>query len=856
MDTNEYLPPFALLKDCLTIDAEAQTVTMPLDALRGLVRLAALGAGFDEGWYTTAYSDIADAISAGTVETGLGHFAAGGWFDGRHPAWFAVDEDYYIDRYPDVAAGLAAGQFPSGAAHFNMSGYSEGRIPAPATHSAAIAWAELIERNRGLLRPPAKAPAPTSPVPAHQPPQGVPGRKLIPDEVRVAVPLTRRFLSKLAWLDRPQSVAAPQVSIVILSYCRPDLVENLVRSILLFTAGFRYEIIVVDNGSPAGEHRMSRTIDDLVTLVRLPHNRYLGDAYNIGVEIARGEFVVLMNNDIVVEQDWLQPLITPLQTDPSIGAAGPKFLYPTGQLQEAGGMIDPDGASIQRGKRSAPNTTAFDDSVDVDYCTGAAIATRRDLYLDTLGYDWRWSPGYYEDVDFCFKLRDRGLRTVYAPESSVFHIESATMSERPPSPAMQAAVVDNRAKFVAKWAAQLEGPPAPRTTTANGVNLARVRHALAPAAAGARRIGVFIPYEYIPGGGEKFALSIVEQFADEADLSLVFENRESLLRVLSVNDALGFPNLKIRLLTLAEAKGAPPFDIFILIGNELFPVRAPLGRRNYFICQFPFPESQEFLAHYDTLGYHALYDSYIVYSDYVAQHVADRLHGWGVICPVVVLPPTADQIGLSGEDEKTNDIIGVGRFFIGGHNKRHDIMLQVMRQVRASYPDATLHLAGAVHDGTEHRQHLQALRDAADGLPVRFHVDIERRHLEALYRTCKVYLHAGGWDVDTRYHPEAIEHFGITILEAMSAGCIPVAYAAGGPAEIIQHGVNGILVVGVADMADWTLRLLRGWNTPKIRAMRRAAIETAAAFGKDAFRQRVREAIALAPAPEPADNRL
>jgi len=843
-----YLPAFETLKGCLAL-AEGQ-VTMPVEAFRALIRLAAHGAGFDEAFYLRTYGDVADAVGAQTVASGLAHFVDGGFADGRLPHRFDVDEDWYVARYPDVAAGIADGSLVSGAEHFNGSGYREGRVPAPALEAEIDGWAALIARHRDQPRPPAVPEL--APAAAETPATDVTkptGRKRIPDEVRVEFPLTRRFLSKLTWLDRER----PEVSIVILSYCRPDLVENLVRSILLFTAGHRYEIIVVDNGSPTGEHTLSRTIDRLVSVIHLRHNRYLGDAYNIGVEQARGEFVVLMNNDIVVEADWLQPLVAPLQTDPMIGAVGPKFLYPTGQLQEAGSMIDPDGTSVQRGKRSAANTTAFDEVAEVDYCTGATIATRRDLFLDTLGYDWRWSPGYYEDVDFCFKLRDRGLRTIYAPDSSVFHIESATMAERPPSANMTAAVIDNRAKFIAKWAGLLarhqEG--APRVTGPDGTNLDRVRQATAAAKPGLKRIGLFIPYEYIPGGGEKFALSIIEQFADEADLTLVFEDRQSLLRVLSVNDALGFPDLRLRLVTLDQAKRGTPFDIFILIGNELFPVRAPLGQRNYFICQFPFPVSHEFLAHYDTLGYHAQYDSYIVYSDYVAAHVADQLHGWGVTRPIAVLPPTADAIGpgpSSEEAEKTDDIIGVGRFFTGGHNKRHDIMLQVMRGVAGVSPGSTLHLAGAVHNGAEHRLHLQGLRDLAEGLPVQFHVDIERSALEALYRRCKVYLHAGGWDVNIKFQPEAVEHFGITILEAMSAGCVPIAYAAGGPTEIIQHGVNGILVLGVSDMTEWTLRLLRDWNTPRIRAMRKAAMRTAASYGKDVFRTRVRDVVSFAPA--------
>ncbi len=671
------------------------------------------------------------------------------------------------------------------------------------------------------------------------PPSSVkPARKEIPENIRVSFPITERFWDRLTWLDREQ----PQVSIVILSYCRPDLAENLIRSIWLFSAGYKYEVILVDNGSPAGEHRLSRDVEERTTVVRLNRNQYLGDAYNIGVERAKAAFLVLMNNDIVVEPDWLAPLIGPLDTDQTVGAIGPKFLYPTGQLQEAGALIDSSGYSVQLGKRGDPEAAEFNTVREVHYCTGATIAMRRDDYLDLQGYDWRWSPGYYEDVDLCFKLRARGLRILYTPHSSVFHIESATMSERPPSANLSIAVDNNRRRFVAKWRTLLEDGEASRLDeNAYGAGLARYRMVTQPSAGDRARVAVYFPYELIPGGGEKFALSIVEQLAGAAEVYLVFEFEESVLRVISVLEDLGFPGLAFHAVTLKQAIAMPAFDMFFLIGNELFPVRKALGKRNYFICQFPFPVPHEFLSQQHALEYYKDYETYIVYSTYVRNRVLDRLHMWGVTALVQVLSPTTDLVGVV--EDKSNHITGVGRFFTGGHNKRHDVMIEVLRRIVDVAPElqAKLHLAGALHNGPEHREHLKRLRERAEGLPVSFDLDVLRPDLEALYRVTKVYLHCGGWDVDVTAHPEAAEHFGITVLEAMSAGCIPVVYATGGPAEIVKHGVNGFLVVGVHEMAEWTIKILRGWETAAMQSVRAAAYETAKKYDKSAFRARMRE---------------
>ena len=309
------------------------------------------------------------------------------------------DGAWYLENNPDVAE---AGFDPLD--HYLSSGASEGRSPGP-----------LFDRAWYLSHHPDVAELSVSPLVHYLERGGVqpqPPRKEVPPNIRINFPVTNQFVAGLQWFDRE----TPDVSIIILSYIRPDLVDNLIKSIWLFTDGYSYEIIVVDNGSPAGTHRLERTIARNVRVITLKSNNYIGDAYNIGVERAKGKYVVLMNNDIVVTKYWLSALIDQLQRDPSVGIVGPKFIYPSGELQEAGAFIAPDGRSIQRGKRGNADDPEFNVPGEVDYCTGACIAIDRELYIDISGYDWRWAPGYYEDVDLCFKIRDRGLSVFYVPE--------------------------------------------------------------------------------------------------------------------------------------------------------------------------------------------------------------------------------------------------------------------------------------------------------------------------------------------------------------------------------------------------------------------------------------------------------
>lgn len=286
---------------------------------------------------------------------------------------------------------------------------------------------------------------------------GVTG-KSIPPHLWINYPLTDVFFSNLKWLD-PRS---PEISIVIVSYKRADLAENLIRSIFLHSAGYRYEIILVDNGSRPGEHDMPARILQNCKLITLPHNHYVGEAYNIGVSQASAPIIVLMNNDIVVEPNWLPPLVEPLLNEAGVGATGPKFLFPSGKLMEAGMHMNPDGTLFAPGRGEDADAPGYSVRREADYCTGATLAMRRESYLQNSGYDLVWAPGYFEDADLCLKLRKQGQKIFYIPESVVFHIEKATMISLAPASDMSQAAIKNQKLFVERWSEFLRLHPTDR----------------------------------------------------------------------------------------------------------------------------------------------------------------------------------------------------------------------------------------------------------------------------------------------------------------------------------------------------------------------------------------------------------
>lgn len=359
-----------------------------------------------------------------------------------------------------------------------------------------------------------------------------------------------------------------------------------------------------------------------------------------------------------------------------------------------------------------------------------------------------------------------------------------------------------------------------------------------------KKLGIFFPYEFIPGGGEKYCLNIAHALKDEYLPFLIFDARESLLRIISVVNDLDHANLQYRVVTWDKVEDID-LDIFILLGNCLFPERKGIGKDNYYMCQFPFPAPHEYLSGLEATGNLQTYNSVWVNSQYTEQRVRERYDAWRQQdVQIDLLYPAVAPVGAATKNAG-NQILGVGRFFVGGHNKRHDKMIEAFAAMKKIAPatEAELHLAGAVHNGPAHRNHVLGLQRQAEGLPVKFHLSASRSQLDTLYARAKVYWHAAGWDIDINQCPEAVEHFGMSVVEAMSAGCVPLVYAVGGPLEIVKHGVNGFTVATVDEMATWTLRLLDEWDTPRIQEMRNAAIKTANNFDLSSFGTSVREVV-------------
>jgi glycosyltransferase involved in cell wall biosynthesis len=159
---------------------------------------------------------------------------------------------------------------------------------------------------------------------------------------------------------------------------------------------------------------------------------------------------------------------------------------------------------------------------------------------------------------------------------------------------------------------------------------------------------------------------------------------------------------------------------------------------------------------------------------------------------------------------KQPKILNVGRFFAGNHNKKH---LEMVRAFRSMVDEGLngweFHMVGNLAAGEEHKQYLDAVRQSAQGYPIFIHQDIPFQQLSDLYAESAIYWHASGYGEDENREPVKFEHFGITTVEAMASGCVPVVIGRGGQREIVNHGKNGYLWDTLEELKKYTLLLIK-----------------------------------------------
>jgi len=245
------------------------------------------------------------------------------------------------------------------------------------------------------------------------------------------------------------TVAEPRASVVIPVFGKLDFTLACLRSLVDTGLPPDVEVIVVDDASADG------TAAALAGVPGLRHHRnpanlgFVGSC-NTGARLARGEFVVFLNNDTTLTPGWLDALLSTFETHPDTGLAGAQLVYPDGRLQESGGIVFADGSGWNYGRFDDPKHPAYTFVREADYCSGAAIALRREMFERLGGFDACYAPAYYEDTDLAMKVREAGLKVRVQPAAVVVHHEGVTAGTDTGS-GVKAFQVRNQQRFVERW---------------------------------------------------------------------------------------------------------------------------------------------------------------------------------------------------------------------------------------------------------------------------------------------------------------------------------------------------------------------------------------------------------------------
>jgi len=275
-------------------------------------------------------------------------------------------------------------------------------------------------------------------------------QKFIPSS-EVAAPIVP--IGKLELPTCPANTV-PRVSIVIPVYGHDDHTFNCLASILVHTRLDDAEVIVLDDASPVPAAQALAGVSG-VSFFRAAQNGGFIESCRLGAEQARGQFLILLNNDIQVTPGWLENLLQVFRTHSDAGLVGARLVYPDGRLQEAGGIVWQDGSAWNWGRGDDPDKPQYRYLRTVDYCSGACLAIRMSDWKQLGGFDKAYAPAYYEDTDLAFRVRQMGKKVYYQPEAKIVHFEGVSSGTDESSGVKRHQAI-NRKTFLARWKSVLQ----------------------------------------------------------------------------------------------------------------------------------------------------------------------------------------------------------------------------------------------------------------------------------------------------------------------------------------------------------------------------------------------------------------
>jgi len=355
-----------------------------------------------------------------------------------------------------------------------------------------------------------------------------------------------------------------------------------------------------------------------------------------------------------------------------------------------------------------------------------------------------------------------------------------------------------------------------------------------------KKIGIFSPYLDTLGGGERYILTIAECLQRDYEVE-VFWHDNKIIKKAEKRFNLSLSELKInsefydilcsKLNLFKKYLITHKYQSFFFLSDGSIPIL--FSKNNFIHFQVPLIGVK---GKSTTNKLKLKLIKRVICNSQFTKKFIDKEFG---IKSIVVYPPVSVEDFNPGEKE--NIIISVGRFDNLSQNKKQDFLIETFKKmVDSGFKDWRLILAGGV-TGKEGKDFYNHLKKEAKGYQINLIKDIEFKYLKLYYEKAKIYWHAAGFGEDSERHPERVEHFGISTVEAMAAGCVPIVVSSGGQKEIIRDDQDGFLWATQRDLIDLTLHLSRDENLREETS--KNAIKSSRRFSKAVFCRKINELV-------------
>lgn len=340
-----------------------------------------------------------------------------------------------------------------------------------------------------------------------------------------------------------------------------------------------------------------------------------------------------------------------------------------------------------------------------------------------------------------------------------------------------------------------------------------------------KKIAIYSPYLNTLGGGERYILTIAEYLSDNNDVSIFWDNKEIVSRI---KERLNINLSRVNFLPSFTGKNLvykyshlKNFDVLFFVSDGSIPIG--FSKNNILHFQVPFKAKPKFVNAVKLRSWKKIIVNSIFTKKFIDQSYS--------VSSLVVYPPV--DVNSFRYGEKENIILSVGRFFSPLHDKKQNILIDAFTRMKLG--NWKLILAGGVDESAKGK--IYEIQKKFSKFKIEIFPNINFQDLSTIYSKTKIYWHAAGFEENENENPEMVEHFGISTVEAMASGAVPIVVPKGGQKEIVRDGENGFYFQTTEELIDKTKNLINNGNL--LEEVSKNALKDSVKYSKEAFCKKI-----------------